>query len=150
MDVILLEKIDNLGNMGDKVSVRPGYARNFLLSQNKAKPATAENIVEIEARRTELEQRAAEAIAIAEKRRDAIEALDDLTITAKGGTEGKLYGSIGPREIVAALGAAGVEVEKREIRMPEGAIRKAGQFKVELHLHTDINTHIGITIVAEE
>ncbi len=149
MEVILLTKIDNLGDLGEKVKVQPGYARNFLIPTGKAKFATAENIAEFEARRAELEKVAADSLAAAEARKAA---LDDftVTITAKLASEDKLYGSIGTVEIANALNEAGKEVEKKEIRLPSGAFRQAGEYKVDIHLHTDVNASINLEIIGEE
>jgi len=149
MDVILLEKIDRLGALGDVVSVKPGYARNFLLPAGKAKVASPENIKALEERRAELEARAAEMLAAAEARRDKLDGMA-VTITAKAGTEGKLFGSVGTADIADALSAAGAEVEKKEVRMPTGPIRVAGDFDIELHLHTDVNATIKLTVIGEE
>jgi len=148
MEVILLEKIENLGGLGDRVNVKPGYGRNYLIPKGKAAPATAENIAEFEARRAELEKQAGEALAAAEARR---EQLADRTITIKSrvGEEGKLFGSIGTADIAHAIGEAGVEVERHEIRLPTGAYRQVGEYDVEIHLHTDINTVIKLLIEAE-
>lgn len=149
MEVILYEKIDRLGDIGDLVNVKAGFARNYLLPQGKAKVATEENKAEIEARRAELEKQAAEARANAEQRREQIEALS-VSITARSGTEGKLFGSIGNIDIAAAVTEAGVAVEKREVRLPEGPIRQAGEYEITLHLHTDVNAIAKITIIGEE
>jgi len=149
MEVILFEKIDRLGGIGDLVNVKAGFARNFLLPQGKAKVATDANKAEIEERRAEFEKMAADALAAAEKRREQIEALS-IEITAKSGTEGKLFGSIGNIDISKAITEAGVEVEKREVRLPEGPIRQAGEYEVTLHLHADVNAIAKITIIGEE
>lgn len=149
MEVILLEKVDNLGNLGERVKVKSGYGRNFLLPSGKAAPATAENIEIFEKRRAELEKAAAAATAEAEARRGSIESLN-LTITAKAGDEGKLFGSIGNFDIAEAAAAAGVTIEKKEIRMPEGPLRMVGDYEVEVHLHTDVNVNLKVSIVAEE
>jgi large subunit ribosomal protein L9 len=149
MNVILLDKIENLGNLGDKVTVRAGYARNYLIPGGKAKYATEANIAEFEARRAELEQTAAEALGIAEKRRDQLADIE-VTIEANVGSEGKLFGSIGPAEVAEAVTAAGVELEKREIRMPEGALRHTGEFDVNVHLHIDVDTSVKVVVVGEE
>ncbi|MBS0003162.1 MAG: 50S ribosomal protein L9, partial [Thioalkalivibrio sp.] len=141
MEVILLEKIDNLGALGDKVRVRPGYARNYLLPQGKAKFATSENIAEFEARRAELERAAAEALAAAEARRASLEGMV-IEMKAKAGSEGKLFGSIGAGDIADAVTARGVEVEKREVRLPEGPLRQTGEYEIELHLHAGVNAEI--------
>ena len=149
MEVILFEKIDRLGGIGDLVNVKAGFARNYLLPQGKAKVATEENKAEIEARRAEFEKLAAEQLAAAEKRKEAIEAMS-IEITAKSGTEGKLFGSIGNIDISKAITEAGVEVEKREVRLPEGPIRMAGEYEVTLHLHTDVDAVAKVTIIADE
>ena len=149
MEVILFEKIDRLGSIGDLVNVKSGYARNFLLPQGKAKVASDANKAEIESRRAEFEKMAADAIASAEKRRELIEAMT-ISITAKSGTEGKLFGSIGNVDIASAVTAAGVDVEKREVRLPEGPIRQAGEYEVTLHLHTDVDAVVKVTIIGEE
>jgi large subunit ribosomal protein L9 len=148
MEVILLEKIENLGALGDRVKVKPGYGRNYLIPKGKAAPATAENIAEFEARRAELEKQAGEALATAEARREQL-ADKTITIKAKAGEEGKLFGSIGTADIAEAIAEAGVEVERHEIRLPTGAYRQVGEYDVEIHLHTDINTVIKLLIEAE-
>ena len=148
MEIILLEKIENLGAMGDKVIVSPGYGRNYLVPQGKAKAATAENIAEFEARRAELEQAAAEALAAAEARRDQIDG-KTVEIVAKAGDEGKLFGSIGTADIADAIKATGVEIERNEIRLPEGAYRQIGEYDVVLHLHTDVDATIKLVVSAE-
>lgn len=150
MEVILLENIENLGSLGEKVSVKSGFARNYLVPQGKAKMATAANMAEFEARRAELEKAAAEAKAAGEARKAAIEELGAIEITAKVGSEGKLFGSIGTADIADAISAAGHEVEKREIRLPEGAIRTIGEQKIDIHLYTDIDTTVTVVIVGEE
>ena len=149
MEVILFEKIDRLGNIGDLVNVKSGFARNFLLPQGKAKVASDANKAEIESRRAEFEKLAAETLADAGKRRDQIEALS-LSITAKSGTEGKLFGSIGNVDIATALTEAGVEVLKRDVRLPDGPIRQAGEYEITLHLHTDVDAVAKVTIIGEE
>jgi large subunit ribosomal protein L9 len=148
MEVILLEKIENLGALGDRVSVRPGYGRNYLIPKGKAAPATAENIAEFEARRAELEKQAGEALAAAEARREQL-ADRTITIKAKAGEEGKLFGSVGTADIAQAICEAGVEVERHEIRLPLGAFRQIGEYDVEIHLHTDVNTVIKLLVEAE-
>ncbi|MCP4187797.1 MAG: 50S ribosomal protein L9 [Gammaproteobacteria bacterium] len=150
MEVILLENIENLGSLGDKVSVKAGFARNYLVPHGKAKMATATNLAEFEARRVELENAAAEAKAHGEARQQAIEALGAIEITAKVGSEGKLFGSIGTSDIADAISAAGQEVEKREIRLPDGAIRNTGEHQIDIHLYTDIDTSVTINVVGEE
>jgi len=149
MEVILLQKVENLGNLGDKVKVRAGYGRNFLIPQGKAKPATAKNLAEFEQRRAELEKHAAELLSTAEQRKTGLDG-KVITINAKAGQEGKLFGSVGTVDIADALTAAGQKVERREVRMPQGPIRIAGEHKVEIHLHTDVNVEITVVVVAEE
>ena len=148
MEVILLEKVENLGSLGDRVNVKPGYGRNFLIPSGKATPATEEHIKAFEARRAELEKAASAALSEAEARRDM---LSDMTVTiaAKAGEEGKLFGSVGTADIAAAIVAAGVEVERSEVRLPEGAFRELGEYRVQLHLHTDVNTELTLVIEAE-
>lgn len=148
MDVILLEKVENLGNLGDKVKVRPGYGRNFLIPKGKAKPATAENIKLFEERRAELEKAAAESVAAAEARKAQLEGLT-VTINAKAGEEGKLFGSVGTTDIAEAITQAGVAVERHEIRLPEGALRAVGEYEIELHLHTDVNASVKVVVAPE-
>ncbi|MDV3237374.1 MAG: 50S ribosomal protein L9 [Gammaproteobacteria bacterium] len=148
MQVILLEKVENLGNLGDQVKVRSGYGRNFLIPKGKATPATPDNIARFEARRAELEKAAAEALAAAEARKAGLEGLR-VTITAKAGDEGKLFGSIGTTDIAHAVTAAGQPVERHEVRLPEGPFRAVGEFEVELHLHTDVNATITLVIAPE-
>jgi len=149
MEVILFEKIDRLGGIGDLVNVKAGFARNYLLPQGKAKVATDANKAEIESRRAEFEKMAADALVAAEKRRDMVEA-QPVEITAKSGTEGKLFGSIGNMDIATAFVEAGIEIEKREVRLPDGPIRQAGEYEVTLHLHADINAVAKVTIIGEE
>lgn len=147
MEVILLEKIANLGNLGDKVAVKAGYARNFLLPFGKATPATAANVEAFEARRAELEKNAAERKAEADARAAKLADLT-VTITANAGEEGKLFGSIGTRDIADAVTAAGVEVEKSEVRLPEGPLRNVGEYDIVLHLHTDVEATVKLVVVA--
>lgn len=148
MEIILLEKIENLGSMGDKVNVRPGYGRNFLVPQGKAVPATEANLEAFETRRAELEKQAVEALAAAEARAEQL-ADKSFTITAKAGDEGKLFGSIGTSDIAHVVSESGVEVERNEVRLPTGAFRQVGEYEVQLHLHTDVNVTIKLTIEAE-
>lgn len=149
MDVILLEKVENLGNIGDKVSVKPGYGRNFLLPQGKAALCTKANLAEVEARRAELEKAAAEEFAAAKARADLINGMN-LVIQANVGAEGKLFGSVGPVDIEEAFEKVGVEVARSEIRMADGPIHETGDFTIGLHLHTDINVEVNVKVVAEE
>jgi len=148
MEIILLEKIENLGAMGDKVTVKPGYGRNYLVPKGKAKPATAENIAAFEAHRVELEKVAAEALATAEARREQLDG-KTINIAAKVGDEGKLFGSIGTADITDAVKAAGVDIERNEVRLPEGAFRQVGEYDVTLHLYSDVNATIKLVITAE-
>ena len=148
MEVILLEKIANLGSLGDKVSIKNGYARNYLIPQGKAVVATARKIAEFEVRRAELEKAAAEKLATAQKRAEALSKLS-ITIAHKAGDEGRLFGSVGTHAIADAIVKAGVAVEKQEIRLPHGTIRHLGDFDVDIHLHTDVNAKIAIKITAE-
>ncbi|HFE47942.1 MAG TPA: 50S ribosomal protein L9 [Chromatiaceae bacterium] len=148
MDVILLDKVDNLGNLGDKVSVRNGYGRNFLIPAGKAVPATKDNLEAFEKRRAELEKQAAEKQAAAESRKTEIEALE-ITIPCKTGEEGRLFGSIGTIDISEAVTKAGVELAKQEVRLPEGPFRMVGEYEVQLHLHSDVNANLKLIIVPE-
>jgi large subunit ribosomal protein L9 len=147
MEVILLEKIANLGNLGDKVKVRNGYGRNYLMPQGKATAATAENVATFEARRAELEKAAAEKKASAEARAAQLNELE-VTITAVAGDEGKLFGSIGTTDIADALTASGVEVAKSEVRLPNGTIRQTGEYDVAVHLHTDVEASVRLVVIA--
>lgn len=149
MEVILLQKVANLGVIGDKVKVKSGYARNFLLPQGKATMATAENLKQFEARRAEFERVANEALNKARDRAAAFKELK-LTIAAKAGTEGKLFGSIGTPDIAEAATRAGHAIERSEVRLPSGPIRVVGEHVVQLHLHTDVNLDLSISVVAEE
>lgn len=149
MDVILLEKMRNLGALGDKVKVKPGFARNYLIPQGKAVYATKDNVAKFELRRAELEKLAAEKYQQAQSRQQAINALPVITIMAKSGDEGKLFGSIGTRDIAAAIEKAGVEVEKREVRLSEGALRMLGEYDIAIELESDIIANIKLNIVPE-
>lgn len=149
MEVILLENVANLGTLGDKVNVRPGYGRNYLVPQKKAVPATKENIEVFEARRAELEKAAAEALAAARARGEQIAALGQITIKAQAGEEGKLFGSVAVADIADAVTAAGVELEKREVNLPEGPIRLTGEYEVELQLHAEVAQPIKLMVEAE-
>ena len=149
MDIILLQKVDNLGDLGDKVHVKNGYGRNFLIPSGKAVPATAENLKAFEARRAELEKEAAEKLAAAEARKAKLDGLE-LTINCKAGEEGRLFGSIGTSDIAKAVNEAGHELEKREVMLPNGAFRVTGDYEVDLHLHADVNATVKLALVAEE
>jgi large subunit ribosomal protein L9 len=149
MDVILLQKVANLGNIGDRVKVRSGFGRNFLLPQGKATLATPENIARFEERRAELERAAREHLSSAEERAVAMKDFK-LTIRAKVGTEGKLFGSIGTSDIAEAATREGFNVERSEVRLPNGPLRVVGEHTVNLHLHADIDVPLHVSIVAEE
>jgi len=148
MELILLEKIQNLGDLGDKVRVKPGYGRNYLVPRGKAAPATEENIAQFEARRAELEKAAEERMRSAQGRSAALAGVV-VTFSANASEEGKLYGSIGPREIAEALVQQGYEVNKSEVILGEGPLRNVGEFDVTLHLHADIETQIKVVINPE-
>ncbi len=148
MKLVLLQKVTNLGNLGDQVSVKPGYGRNFLVPQGKAVPATAANVAEFEARRAEYEARARELSAGAEARRERLEGAS-VTIAANASTEGKLYGSVGPRDIAEAFTAAGLPLEKSEVVMGEGPIRRVGEFDLVVHLHADVEATVKVVVVPE-
>ena len=148
MEVILLEKIANLGNLGDKVSIKSGYGRNYLIPQGKAAMATPAKIKEFEERRAELEKHAAEKLAAANARGEAISKLN-ITIAHKTGDEGRLFGSVGTQNIAEAITAAGVKVQKSEIRMPNGVIRQIGEYNIDINLHTDVVVTLPINIVSE-
>jgi large subunit ribosomal protein L9 len=147
MEVILLDKVANLGSLGDKVKVKAGYGGNFLLPYGKAVPATEANIKAFEERRAELEKAAAEKLAAAQARAEALEGAS-FTITSKAGEEGKLFGSIGVRDVADAITAGGTDVEKSEVRLPEGPIRMTGEYEIELQLHTDVEVTIKLAVVA--
>jgi len=149
MDVILLTKVANLGNIGDRVNVKSGYGRNFLLPAGKATLATPANVAKFEARRAELEKVARDQLADAESRAAAIKDFT-LRISAKAGNEGKLFGSIGTADIAEACSAQGHKVARSEVRLPNGPIRMVGDHQIVLHLHTDIDVQLPVTVVAEE
>ena len=149
MNVILLDNVENLGGIGDLVSVKAGYGRNYLLPQGKAALATKENITEFGARRADLEKAAAEDLTAAKAREELIQGME-LVISANVGPEGKLFGSVGPIDIAEAFSKVGVEAQRSEIRMPDGPIHEAGEFKIGVHLHTDINVEVTVNVVAEE
>jgi len=149
MNVILLENVENLGGIGDLVKVKPGYGRNFLLPQGKAALATPGNMKAIEARRAELEKAAAADVAKAKARAKTINGIE-VVISANAGSEGKLFGSVGPIDIAEALGAIQVEVERAEIRLPDGPIHDVGEFAVGVHLHSDVDAEITVKVVAAD
>jgi large subunit ribosomal protein L9 len=149
MKLILLQKVINLGNLGDQVDVKPGYGRNFLVPQGKAVPATAANVAEFEAKRADYEAKAAASLAAASSRQGKLADVS-VTVAANASTEGKLYGSVGPREIAEALTRqTGVDVNKSEVVMGEGPLRHTGEFEVHVHLHADINTTVKVVVVPE-
>ena len=149
MNVILLENVENLGSIGDLVKVKPGYGRNYLLPQGKAALATPENMREIEARRAELEKAAAEELAAAKTRAGSIEGME-LVIQANAGPEGKLFGSVGPIDIADAFEKVQVEVERSEVRMPEGPIQELGEFTIGVHLHPEVDVDITVRVVESD
>lgn len=149
MQVILLEKIANLGDLGDQVTVKSGYGRNFLVAQNKAVPATAENIAEFDARLAELERRSNERLAEAQSRADKINGAQ-VTITSKAGEEGKLFGSITVREIVDAAARRDVHLDKSEILLPDGPLRSLGEYEVDAKLHPEVIATMKVTVIAEQ
>ncbi|MGB5062765.1 MAG: 50S ribosomal protein L9 [Candidatus Competibacter sp.] len=148
MEIILLEKITNLGGLGDRINVKPGYARNFLLPKGKATAATPANLARFEARRAELERVAAELLARAKSRAEQLAELI-VTLSVKTGSEGRLFGSVGSADIANAVSAAGIELQKNEIRLPTGSIRQIGEYDVDLLLHPEVKTQIRVNIIAE-
>jgi large subunit ribosomal protein L9 len=148
MQLILLQNVTNLGKLGDKVNVKPGYGRNFLVPQGKATPATAANLAEFEAKRAEYEAKAKAQLEGAEGRKAALEGAE-VTISANASTEGKLYGSIGPREIADALTKIGHKVEKSEVVMGEGPLRRTGEHEVLVHLHADVETTVKVIVTGD-
>jgi large subunit ribosomal protein L9 len=149
MEIILLQKVDNVGGIGDRVHVKSGYARNFLIPQGKATLATAANIAKFETRRAELEAKAAAELAGAQARAKKLDGLV-LKIEMQSGAEGKLFGSVGTVDIAEAIGKRGVEVERSEVRLPNGPLRMVGEHEVELHLHTDVNVPIKVVVESAE
>ncbi|MCK5639662.1 MAG: 50S ribosomal protein L9 [Gammaproteobacteria bacterium] len=149
MEVILLEKVRNLGNLGDKVNVKAGYGRNFLIPGGQAVMATADNLVKFEERRAELEKAMADSLAAAEARATQLEELAEVTIPHQAGDEGKLFGSVTNDDIAKALTAAGAAVEKRDVKMPDGPIREVGDHSVDIQLHSDVVQAVTIKVVAE-
>lgn len=148
MEVILLEKVKNLGALGAKVNVKSGYGRNFLIPQGKAVPATEKNVAEFDARRAELEAKAAAGLASAQARGERVSALA-VVIAAKSGDEGKLFGSVGTRDIAEAITKLGEAVDKSEVRLPLGAIRSTGDYDIDLQLHAEVTVTVKVTVVAE-
>jgi len=148
MNVILLERVQNLGDLGDQVSVKAGYGRNFLIPQGKAVSASKDNVAKFEARRAELEKAAAEKLAAAESRKASLEVLD-VSITQQAGDEGKLFGSVGTHDIAEAITAAGVEISRAEVRLPEGSLRHTGDYEINIELHSDVLATVKLSVVAE-
>jgi large subunit ribosomal protein L9 len=148
MKVILLDKVENLGNLGDLVSVKPGYGRNYLIPSGRAAPATAENIRVFEQRRAELERAATEALARAQARAERLNGMT-ISVARKAGEEGRLFGSVGNVDVAEALTAAGIEVKKQEVRMPEGPIRQIGSYEIQLHLHPEVNVTVKVEVIPE-
>ncbi|MAD57285.1 MAG: 50S ribosomal protein L9 [Porticoccus sp.] len=149
MDVILLEKVGNLGDIGDKVSVKAGFGRNYLIPNGKAVFATAENLVSLEARRKELEAAASDSLKKAKSRATNIEAINSITIAVNASEEGKLFGSVGTKDIADTIIKAGVQVEKSEVRLPDGSIREIGEFDISIQVHADVTQVLKLIIVAE-
>src|SRR5579885_1956551 len=149
MEVILLQKVKNLGGLGDKVRVKPGYGRNFLVPQGKAVAATEANLAEFEKRRAEYEAKANQVLSAADTRKNALEGAS-VTIKANASPEGKLFGSVGPRDIADAFSAAGHPLEKSEVVMGEGPIRHTGEFEIHVHLHADVHTTVKVVVSADE
>ena len=149
MELVLLQKVKNLGGLGDKVNVKPGYGRNYLVPQGKAVPATEKNVAEFEKRRAEYEAKANSILAAADTRKTALEGAA-ITLKANASPEGKLFGSVGPREIAEAFSTAGHPLEKSEVVMGEGPIRHTGEFEVHVHLHADVHTTVKVTVTSEE
>jgi large subunit ribosomal protein L9 len=148
MQVILLERIKGLGALGTKVDVKPGYGRNFLIPQGKALPATAKNLADFEVRRAELERQEAEVLAAANARAEKLAAIT-VTVVSKAGDEGKLFGSVGNRDIADAVVAAGVELDRSEVRLPEGPLRHTGEFDIAVQLHSDVMASVKVVVSAE-
>jgi large subunit ribosomal protein L9 len=149
MEVILLDKVSNLGALGDKVAVKSGYGRNFLIPQGKAIPATVANVAEFEVRRAELEKASTDTLTAAQARAEALNNVA-VSISSRAGEEGKLFGSIGPSDVAAAVTEAGEALAKNEVRMPEGPIRVAGDYEVAVHLHADVDASVKVSVVPEE
>lgn len=149
MDIILLDKVANLGGLGDNVTVKSGYARNFLFPQGKAVPATKANIEKFEQRRAELEAKLATDLSTANERAAKIAELGEVTIASKAGDEGKLFGSIGTRDIADAITEAGVKVSKAEVKLPNGTLRETGEFDIDLQLHAEVTATVKLVVIAE-
>ncbi len=148
MEVILLERVQNLGELGDKVTVRPGYGRNFLIPTGKAAAATKENLAEFERRRAELESAQADALTAAQARADALKEVR-VSIARKSGEGGRLFGSVGTADIAEAVSSTGVELHKQEVRLPEGPLRNTGEYDIVLHLHADVDATVTVEVIAD-
>jgi large subunit ribosomal protein L9 len=148
MEIILLQKVDNLGDLGEKVNVKSGYGRNFLIPSGRAVPATEENVKLFEARRAELEKDAQEKLQAAQVRKAKLDGMA-VSITCKAGDEGRLFGSVGTADIAKVVSENGVELAKKEVMLPNGPFRVAGEYEVDLHLHADVNVSVKLTIVPE-
>lgn len=149
MEVILLENISKLGKLGETVNVKAGFGRNFLIPQGKAVHATEANTAEFEARRAELEAAAAAQLAAAQARADAINALELITIAANAGEEGKLFGSIGTRDIADAIVVMGCEVDKSEVRLPSGPLRELGEYEISIQVHGDVTAMVAVAVISD-
>ena len=149
MQVILLERVQNLGELGDTVKVKPGYARNYLIPQGHAVIATKENLAEFEARRAELERKEAEALAEVQARAQSLEGVE-VTIARKTGEEGKLFGSVGPQDIADALTKAGKEVARHEVRLIDDTLRQVGDYEVHVHLYAEVEASITVHVVSDD
>ncbi|RKR06625.1 LSU ribosomal protein L9P [Kushneria sinocarnis] len=148
MEVILLDKLGKLGTLGDRVKVKPGYGRNYLVPYGLAVPATKENVAAFDERRAELEREAQVRYAEAERRAEQLNEIE-LSLVARAGDEGKLFGSIGPRDLADAIAQAGIDVARSEVRMPDGPIRQTGEYDIDLQLHSDVMASVRIVVVAE-
>lgn len=149
MQIILLDKVANLGGLGDQVTVKSGYARNFLFPQGKAVPATKANIEKFEARRAELEAQAQAQLDAANAKAESLTALGEVTIASPAGDEGKLFGSVGTKDIADAITKAGVEVAKSEVKLPTGTLREVGEYEIDLQIHSDVTATVKLLIIAE-
>ena len=149
MQIILLDKVANLGGLGDNVAVKSGYARNFLFPQGKAVPATKANIEKFEARRAELEAKLVADLTAANDRAAKLAALGEVTIASKAGDEGKLFGSVGTRDIADAITEAGVKVSKAEVKLPTGTLRETGEFEIDVQLHAEVTATVKVVVIAE-
>jgi large subunit ribosomal protein L9 len=149
MELVLLQKVKNLGNLGEKVRVKPGYGRNFLIPQGRAVPATEKNVAEFEKRRSEYEAKASDVMTAADARKASLEGAV-VTVKANASAEGKLFGSVGPRDIAEAFSAAGKPLNKSEVVLGEGPIRHTGEFEIQVHLHADVHTTVKVIVTADD